>query len=482
MSFATIEYLFFLLIVFILYWGVPHKIRWIVLLTTSCYFYMQWNAKYIVLITFTVIVSYSAGVLLEKIKCIKVKKIIMAVSISLCLLVLFTFKYFNFFMDSIKQTGIIFGVSFPEHYLAFALPVGISFYTFQTISYVIDIYRQNIHAERHFGMYATYVFFFPQLVAGPIERSRNLLPQLKRGGVFEYEKAVRGLEQMLLGYLKKIVIADTLAVYVDKVWSNMVGYSGFTYIIIAIMFSVQIYCDFSGYSDIAVGTAKLFGIELMTNFRSPYFSQSLHEFWTKWHISLSTWLRDYIYIPLGGNRKGRYRKELNLIITFLISGLWHGASWTYVFWGGMHGIGQVVENACLKKTNIFSNNRIICLVKTGLVFAFVTFGWIFFRAPNMSEAFYFIMGIGNGMQDGVLGYIVNGIRALGGSKNDLVKIATGCIFLFVADIITMKKDVFGFIRKLPKVTRWILYYTISILIIYSWLGQSSDTSFIYFQF
>lgn len=334
MLFNSLAYAFFLPIVFIVYWLIPHKFRWFILLISSYYFYMSWNPKYIVLIFGTTLISYISGILIEKSTGKRRKKAILAGASVICLGVLFIFKYFNFAIESFCSLFRVCGLKLNPITLKLILPVGISFYTFQTLSYVIDVYRGDVKAEKHFGYYAAFVSFFPQLVAGPIERTANLLPQIKKARSFDEHKAVSGLRLMAWGYFKKIALADTLAVYVDAVYDSLYDFEGFILIVIILFFSIQIYCDFSGYSDIAVGTARLFGIDLMKNFNCPYFATSINEFWKRWHISLSTWFRDYVYIPLGGNRCTKGRQSANLMLTFLASGLWHGANWTYLIWGG----------------------------------------------------------------------------------------------------------------------------------------------------
>lgn len=334
MLFNSLSFAVFLPVVFVLYWLLPHKYRWILLLMASYYFYMSWNVKYVVLILFTTLVSYGAGILLEKGWGKKRKKAVVATAVTLSLSVLFFFKYFNFISESTVYFFSLFAIQLNHFTLDLLLPVGISFYTFQTLGYVIDVYKGDVKAERHLGYYATFISFFPQLVAGPIERTKNLMPQIKAVHKFDYEQATYGLKLMAWGFFKKIVIADTLSQYVSKVYGTPHDYQGFALVLATIFFALQIYCDFSGYSDIAIGTAKLMGIDLMTNFRSPYFSQNVKEFWGRWHVSLSTWFRDYVYIPLGGNRVSKFRHALNLMITFLVSGLWHGANWTFVAWGG----------------------------------------------------------------------------------------------------------------------------------------------------
>jgi D-alanyl-lipoteichoic acid acyltransferase DltB (MBOAT superfamily) len=324
----------FLPIVFIVYWALPHKCRWLLLLAASYYFYMSWNPKYVFLILFTTVISYSAARLLEIMESKKKKTWILAGTAVLCLGVLFLFKYFNFISESVTDFLSLFAIQLNPITLNLILPVGISFYTFQTLSYVIDVYKGDVQAEHHFGYYAVFISFFPQLVAGPIERTGNLLPQIKGEHKFDYDQAAYGLKLMAWGYFKKLAIADVVSVYVDAAYSSLGTCTGFDLLAAIFFFTIQIYCDFSGYSDIAIGTAKLLGIDLMTNFKSPYFSTSIKEFWSRWHISLSTWFRDYVYIPLGGNRCSKVKRDRNLLITFLTSGLWHGANWTYVVWGG----------------------------------------------------------------------------------------------------------------------------------------------------
>lgn len=345
MLFNSYAFAIFLPIVFIIYWILPHKFRWVLMLSASYYFYMSWNAKYIFLIFFTTVISYIAARLLENEESKKKKKIILALTALVCLGVLFFFKYFNFVSKSVADVLGLFAIRMSPITLKLLLPVGISFYTFQTMSYVIDVYKGEVQAEHHFGYYATFISFFPQLVAGPIERTGNLLPQIKEEHKFDYNQATYGLKLMAWGFFKKLAIADVVSIYVDKVYADLWSCSEIDLLIAIFFFTMQIYCDFSGYSDIAVGTAKLLGIDLISNFKSPYMSLSVKEFWSRWHISLSSWFRDYVYIPLGGNRVSKLRNYFNLLITFLVSGLWHGANWTYVIWGGIHGIAQIAEKA-----------------------------------------------------------------------------------------------------------------------------------------
>lgn len=479
MLFNSLSFAIFLPIVFAVYWGLPHKYRWFLLLVASYWFYMSWNPKYVVLILFTTVVSYVAGISLEKQANIRKKKMILAIACVASLGVLFFFKYFNFVSKSVAGVISYFGMPIEPIVLNFLLPVGISFYTFQTLSYVIDVYRGNA-AEHHFGKYATFVSFFPQLVAGPIERTVNLLPQLKDEHKFDYSLASYGLKQMAWGFFKKIVIADTISQYVGKVFDKPHGYQGFAFVIVAILFTIQIYCDFSGYSDIAIGTAKLMGIKLMTNFNSPYFSQSLREFWCRWHISLSTWFRDYVYIPLGGNRVGKLRKAFNLLATFLVSGLWHGANWTFVIWGGIHGIAQVIENIVFPKSKSTDYKGVAWLIRVLIVFCFCSFAWIFFAANTVSDAGYIITH----MLDGVSSpsaYLHGGFSSIGLGKRQLLFLIPSLIGLIIYDYKSLKEDVIAAISNKKTTVRWIVYIFFLLWMIFN-IPTTNATEFIYFQF
>ena len=313
MLFNSWQFAVFLPIVFALYWSVPQRFKWLLILIASYWFYMSWNIKYVTLILFTTIISYTSAILIERTSNQRTKKFIVAFTLIASMGVLFTFKYFNFFSQSFIDFMDLFAIHLHPVTLNILLPVGISFYTFQTLGYVIDVYRGTTKAEKHFGIYAAFISFFPQLVAGPIERTNNLLPQIKAYHEFNYEQAAYGLKLMAWGLFKKLVVSDNLATEVNEIFGNLYGYHGFTLILASLYFTLQIYCDFSGYSDIARGCSKLFGIELMDNFKSPYFSASIKEFWSRWHISLSTWFRDYVYIPLGGNRVSKFRHHMHSV-------------------------------------------------------------------------------------------------------------------------------------------------------------------------
>ena len=482
MLFNSWQFGIFLPIVFALYWALPDKFRWLIILISSYWFYMSWNVKYVVLILFTTIISYFAALLLERLHDnTRAKKFILTITLISCLGVLFVFKYFNFFTESLTKFLALFTIQLHPTTLKLLLPVGISFYTFQTLAYVIDVYRGTTKAERHFGIYAAFISFFPQLVAGPIERTNNLLPQIKAHHEFNYEQATYGMKLMTWGFFKKLCLADVLAVYVDRVFNDVYSFRGFAFVIAIFFFTVQIYCDFSGYSDIARGCAKLFGINLMENFRSPYFSASVREFWSRWHISLSTWFRDDVYIPLGGNRCGKFRHNLNLMITFIISGLWHGANFTFVIWGAVHGLAQIVEN-------IFTRNKhnephgIIWLVRVLLTFTFCMFAWVFFRANNLNEAIYVFKNIFSGFQASeVVNYLRYGFKDILLSKMVTISIGICLVILLLWDYFSLKIDIAASITSRKSfVLRYLFYFGIlTALILFK---SASNTQFVYFQF
>lgn len=343
--FVTPQFAIFFMLVLSIYFILPHKWRWILLLLSSYYFYASWEVAYLGLIIFSTLVDYLAGYYLGKISQEKdfPRKLLLGLSLAVNLGVLFIFKYYNFFAGSMSEFLHIFGQEPDFLTLNVLLPVGVSFYTFQSMSYTIDIYRGKLQPETNFGIFATFIAFFPQLVAGPIERATNMLPQFSKEHDFDYVRVVEGFRLILWGAFKKVVIADRVAVVVNSVYTAPDQYSGLSLILATLFFSIQIYCDFSGYTDIAIGVARVMGYDLMLNFRQPYFAKSVQEFWQRWHISLSTWFRDYLYIPLGGNRASFGRYLLNIMIVFVVSGLWHGANWTFVIWGFLHGIMMVIE-------------------------------------------------------------------------------------------------------------------------------------------
>jgi alginate O-acetyltransferase complex protein AlgI len=397
MLFNSLTFLVFFFVVTGLYFLLPHRYRWFLLLLASCFFYMFFKPVYILILFGTIIIDYYAGIKLEEIQDQKKKKFFLILSLIANIGVLVVFKYFNFINENISQVLVHVGVQNPIPVLKILLPIGLSFHTFQAMSYTIEVFRGNQKAERHFGIYALYVMFYPQLVAGPIERPQNILHQFRIQHKFEYSNVSEGLKLMLWGFFKKVVIADRLAIGVDEVYNHLDSYTGVALIIATIFFSIQIYCDFSGYSDIALGAAKVMGFTLMVNFNRPYASRSISEFWSRWHISLSSWFKDYLYIPLGGNRVKVSRLYFNLFIVFMISGLWHGASWTFIIWGALHGIylitALVTKNIGLRISDFLKKLRLSFFINTfniAFVFALVTFAWLFFRAKTIDDATYVV--------------------------------------------------------------------------------------------
>jgi alginate O-acetyltransferase complex protein AlgI len=395
MVFNSLAFVAFFIIVTILFFILPHKFRWALLLAASCYFYMYFLPVYILILGFTIVIDYFAGLYISKSKG-KRRKIFLVCSLVANIGVLAFFKYYNFLNFNITNLLGDFGYKNPIPYLQILLPIGLSFHTFQAMSYTIEVYRGHQKPEKHFGVYALYVMFYPQLVAGPIERPQNILHQFHEEKHFEYSRVVDGLKQMLWGFIKKLVVADRLAIYVDAVYNNVHYHGAISLAIATIFFGFQIYCDFSGYSDIAIGAAKVMGYDLMTNFRRPMLnSKSIKELWQRWHISLTTWFRDYLYFPLGGNRKGVWITVRNVIIVFALSGLWHGANWTFVVWGLMNGLYISLEtllNPLLRKLHKLlgrTANFFRCIA----VYICITISAIFFRATNISDGWYVLKSI-----------------------------------------------------------------------------------------
>jgi len=385
MLFNSFTFLLFFPVVALLYFLLPHRWRWLHLLLASCVFYCAFIPAFILILFFTIIIDYYAGIFIEQ-SAGKKRKAFLTVSIIANVGVLAVFKYFNFLAENINALlGMLHLEAHPLPLLHIILPIGLSFHTFQAMSYTIEVYRGNQKAERHLGIYALYVMFFPQLVAGPIERPQNILHQFRERHYFRATEAAQGLRLMLWGFFMKVVVADRLGLYVNAVYGNIDSHNGTTLLLAAILFSFQIYCDFAGYSYIALGSARVMGFRLMTNFNRPYFSHSVATFWKRWHISLSTWFRDYVYIPLGGNRVSKGRHFFNLFLVFLLSGLWHGANWTFIIWGGLNGLYLIVESILTrnKKQAAATRFRLPGILVT---FALITFSWIFFRAPSLGDA------------------------------------------------------------------------------------------------
>jgi alginate O-acetyltransferase complex protein AlgI len=407
MLFHTLDFAIFFPVVFILYWfvcGRNFKIQNTLLLISSYYFYSCWDWRFLFLLMFSTILDYYTGLKIEENDNPTKRKFWLWLSVGINLGFLGIFKYYNFFITSFAESISLLGVTFNPWTLKIILPVGISFYTFHGLSYVIDIYKKRIVAEKSFVDYSVFVSFFPLLVAGPIERATHLLPQIKKERIFSYPKAIDGLRQILWGLFKKVVIADQCAIYANMIFNNTEQYNGPVLFLGAIFFAFQIYGDFSGYSDIALGTARLLGIELLKNFSFPYFSRDIAEFWRRWHISLSSWFKDYLYIPLGGSKGGKWMRIRNTFAIFLVSGFWHGANWTFIVWGLLHALYFIPLLLLGKNRNnieVVANGRMFPSLKEtvqiGSTFVLATFAWIFFRAESITHAFVFIKNMFSGI-------------------------------------------------------------------------------------
>jgi alginate O-acetyltransferase complex protein AlgI len=485
MLFNTIDFAIFLPIVFILYWFVTNKnLRFqnVLLLVASYFFYVCWDYRFLFLLVFSTFLDYYTGLKIHETETKKKKLFWLWLSIGVNLGFLGIFKYYNFFASSFANGLSLIGLKANLGTLNIILPVGISFYTFHGLSYVLDIYKSRIKPVKDFIEYSVFVSFFPLLVAGPIERATHLLPQIQKKRNFDYSKAVDGLRQILWGLFKKIVIADNCAEFANQIFNNSSSYSGFTLVLGALFFTFQIYCDFSGYSDIALGTARLFGIELLRNFAFPYFSRDIAEFWRRWHISLSSWFRDYLYIPLGGSKGGTWFKVRNTFIIFLVSGFWHGANWTFIVWGALNAIyflPLLLTNKNRANIEIVAKGKHLPNFKEffqiGITFSLTVLAWIFFRANNMEHALYY------------LSQIFTGIIQHPGSIL-LFSFWTPYKTIILLIIVFLLIEWFGREQqyaianigfKWYKPIRWVLYYGIVFAIFYF---TGKEQQFIYFQF
>lgn len=486
MLFNSFAFLLFFPAVTLLYFLLPFRIRWALLLGASCLFYMFFKPEYILILFATIFIDYFAGIGIERTRHKKNKLYLLIISLIANIGVLAVFKYYNFLNDNV--TGLLswFGASNPIPYLDILLPIGLSFHTFQAMSYTIEVYRGNQQAEKHFGIYALYVMFYPQLVAGPIERPQNILHQFRIKHPFTYNDATEGLKLMAWGFFKKLVIADRLALMVNPVYEHPHDYKGLSLILASFFFSIQIYCDFSGYSDIALGTARFMGFRLMENFNLPYYSQSISEFWKRWHVSLSTWFKDYLYIPLGGNRKGMRRTMLNLMVVFMVSGIWHGANWTFIFWGALHGfflIGGMAMAGVSKAFTSFGARAIKWLV----VMCLVTVAWVFFRAPDFATAHYIISNYFTGLPEQVSELLArdadfNSILYMHQGQDIFIVAVAAILFMEFVQYFKFKKaDNQYFFQDKPLPVRW-AFYCILLLFTISFGLFHSNAEFIYFQF
>jgi alginate O-acetyltransferase complex protein AlgI len=467
--FNSLEFLLFYPFVTILFFLLPHRFRWFHLLAASCIFYMFFIPYYILILLFTIIIDYYAGIWIENAQGTQ-RRNFLIISLIANIGVLAIFKYYNFFIDNIN-------LLLPTHYsLPFwhiILPIGLSFHTFQAMSYTIEVYRGNQKAERHFGIYALYVMFYPQLVAGPIERPQNILGQFHEKQQWNTLHFIEGLRLMIWGMFKKVVIADRVAIYVNGAFNQPDQHGSFTLLLAAILFSFQIYCDFSGYSDIAIGAARTMGFDLMTNFNRPYFATNIQNFWARWHISLSTWFRDYLYIPLGGNRKGIRRMYINTAIIFMVSGLWHGSNWTFVIWGAIHAI-FVVGYVLIKKQISIPNNLVVNILSMLFTFLIVTIAWVFFRADSVGQAWHILRKIAQ-CSGGLELRLVNGLSIF--SSLSLLIAFVSILFMMVVERFVEPK-LFSLSQK-PIIDFGII--TICLCLILMW-GTFNKSSFIYFQF
>jgi alginate O-acetyltransferase complex protein AlgI len=488
MLFNSIHFVGFFLIVTSIYFASPHRYRAVFLLFCSCYFYMAFVPIYIVILGATIVLDFFLAQLIHG-RTGHTRKVLLLLSLIANIGILAVFKYYNFFNENLQVILGQFGIENPIPFLNILLPIGLSFHTFQAMSYIIEVYRGHQLPERNFVVYALYVMFFPQLVAGPIERPQNLLYQFRKVHSFEYAQVADGLKLMAWGFFKKVVVADRLALMVNFVYDAPADHQGLPVFIATICFALQIYCDFSGYSDIALGAARVLGFKLMTNFNTPYFSYSIGEFWQRWHISLSTWFRDYVYIPLGGNRVATWRWQMNLMIVFLISGLWHGASWTFVIWGGLHGLYLAVENLTSRLRTVSHTHSVIKNATRMLTtFLLVCFAWIFFRSPTLADAWQIIRNVFSGWDSSLTAVVTN--TNLGRQNNlylglplsEFLVAGLGVLVLLGAEIYQRNRNAISPILAMPKTQlRWVIYYILLVCI--GLFGvYSKPQQFIYFQF
>lgn len=498
MLFNSLDFLIFFPVVVSIYYLIPDRVKHLWLLAASYYFYMCWNAKYALLLLFCTFVTYLCALLLEKVKGsgysdqkkTAMKKLCLAAGILINLAILAYFKYANFGLASLQKLFALANIQLNIPTVDVVLPVGISFFTFQALSYTIDVYRGDIYAEKNFFRYALFVSFFPQLVAGPIERSRNLLKQLADPRKFSFENAREGLLLMLWGFFLKVVLADRAAIFVDAVYADIAAYSGWYLIVATMLFAVQIYCDFCGYSIIAMGAAKILNIELMENFDAPYLACSVAEFWRRWHISLTSWFKDYLYIPLGGSRKGKLHHHLNRIVVFLVSGLWHGADWSFVIWGGLNGLYQVVgdllrplRNAGVRALKLNRDSLGHKLLQMLITFVLVDFSWIFFRAADLRQSLAVIDSIFHADNPWIL--FDGSLYTCGLDSKNFTLLLLSTAMLIFADI--CKKRGIRLRSVIIRQDFWVRWLVIAlaisaILLLGIWGPSYDAASFIYFQF
>jgi D-alanyl-lipoteichoic acid acyltransferase DltB (MBOAT superfamily) len=473
MVFNSMVFLVFFVAVTGLHFAIPDRRRWLLLLVASYFFYMWAQPAYALLILFTTSVNYYTAIRISESDSARHRKHLLLLSLVASLGVLFFFKYFNFAVESITAIIGMPEIERDRFLLDIVLPIGISFFTFQTLSYTVDVYRGQMPPERHFGRFALYVSFFPQLVAGPIERGTHLMPQFRQKHSFDLQRVIEGLQLMGWGLFKKIVVADRLAMYVQAVYGNVDNHDGPSFLVATYFFAFQIYCDFSGYSDMAIGGAKVLGYDLIENFRRPYFATTITDFWRRWHISLSTWLRDYLYIPLGGNRCSKTRAYINLMITMLLGGLWHGASWNFVIWGGLQGVMLCISKATLPVRDAMVASLkiprwIVKPVRILVTFHLVCLSWVFFRAATIHDAWQILIGLFDGWPNL---FIKAQVMAYG---------AMGIFILLIAQLIQRRGTIIPRLKRSPLAVQWAVAYALIMLIILCGVDQGAQ--FIYFQF
>ena len=478
MLFNSLEYMVFLPSVAILYFIIPHRFRWFLLLGASCFFYMSLVPYFILFISVTIINDYTAGRLIEKFP--QKKKLLLLESLIVNIGILFVFKYYNFFVDNIAVFLAMMKMSVSMPVLKIIMPVGLSFYTFKSIGYVLDVYRGDIKSEKHFGLYALYLLFFPEILAGPIDRGGNLLPQFREKHNFEYKRISDGLKLIAWGAFKKVVIADRIAVIVNHVYGDINNYPGIPLIINSVLFTFQMYYDFSGYSDIAIGSGKILGFNLPENFNVPLISQSITEFWRRWHISLSTWLRDYLYTPMAIATRAWGIKAIvfSTFTTFVIAGLWHGAGWTFIIFGALHGgalVYEILTRNFRKKLNKTLPAKFYNLFCNFLAFFYLTFTFIFFRSQNLAEAWLYITKIFTSLNFKTGGY------RFGIGQFEFWLLIIVIIFSMIIEVYSSKREgLIKFISSKQAYLRWGFYYFIVLLIIF--YGEFGENNFIYFKF
>lgn len=493
MSFVSIPFLLFFILTVILYFALPDRFRWAWLLAASWFFYLCWNPLYGIFLASSTVITYLSGLLIARSdqlpdahRAARRKKLWVILSLILNLGVLAVFKYLNLFAQIVSGIQYLFGVSAAPARFDLILPVGISFYTFQALTYTIDVYRGDTPPMRHFGKYALFVSFFPQLISGPIQKSKDFLRQLDEIHRFSYEHARRGMLLMMWGYFEKMVVADRLAVFVNAIYNNPTKHFGYEIILATVLYAFEIYCDFAGYSNIAIGAAEVMGFRLAPNFNNPYFAKSVQDFWRRWHISLSTWFRDYLYIPLGGNRCSKFRHCLNIVIVFAVCGLWHGANFSFIVWGALHGFYQVIglltrpaKQRAASVLHIRMDSAPVKIYRIAATFLLVDFAWLFFRANSMPDA---VILLGNLFRFNSAVLTNGSLFQMGLTVQEFCAAILGAAVVFTVDLLRRKCDLRARLLAKPTALRWIVYITGTLVILTFGVYGDGMNQFIYFNF